>query len=384
MIYITPTQLLDKLKTVDGSGSGLDSDKLDGEEKSYYAKAVDLNNHVEDKNNPHAVTAEQLGADNLLAEVKKVDGANSGLDADQLDGQHGTYYAKDSDLDAVSDDLAAHKSNTNNPHSVTAAQLGASNILTEVKKVDGSNSGLDADLIDGQHGSYFAKASDLSSHVNDTGNPHNVTAAQLGASNILTQIKSVDGAGSGLDADKLDGKHYTDVIAPMVDLSNASSDYLLKRGEIAFYNFTSVMQLPLHIKTMDGTAYELQLLPNIAYDSDGGSVLYVKLLPNNTEVSTAFTRSGILNRESGMTGTFGKESGFTVGYDFTFTQVLITNRTLCKMTQAQSVIYGTSGAYGALLLVGSIWEDKTTVWSSLGTLKFNSSCSGVVLVKRIF
>ncbi|MEB3103094.1 phage tail-collar fiber domain-containing protein [Ferviditalea candida] len=42
-------------------------------------------------------------------------------------------------------------------------------------------------------------------HMNRTDNPHAVTAAQIGAANILAQMLTVDGAGSGLDADLFDG-----------------------------------------------------------------------------------------------------------------------------------------------------------------------------------
>jgi len=56
-------------------------------------------------------------------------------------------------------ELDAHKADTNNPHSVTAEQLGGSNLLTEIKKVDGAGSGLDADLLDGKEASDFVQTS---------------------------------------------------------------------------------------------------------------------------------------------------------------------------------------------------------------------------------
>ena len=40
----TPSQVLSKLKNVDGSSSGLDADLLDGHDSSYFAKAEDLMN----------------------------------------------------------------------------------------------------------------------------------------------------------------------------------------------------------------------------------------------------------------------------------------------------------------------------------------------------
>ncbi|HEX2794698.1 MAG TPA: hypothetical protein VHN58_09755 [Croceicoccus sp.] len=67
---------------------------------------------------------------------------------------------------------------------------------------DGSGSGLDADLLDGQHGSWYA---DITARLGFTP----LDAAAFTAAAILTRIKTVDGSGSGLDADLLDGKHAT-------------------------------------------------------------------------------------------------------------------------------------------------------------------------------
>lgn len=72
---IVAAQLLAKLLTVDGAGSGLDADLLDGQSSAYYAPAS-------------AVTAAAL-----LAQMLTVDGAGSGLDADKLDGVEGAGYS---------------------------------------------------------------------------------------------------------------------------------------------------------------------------------------------------------------------------------------------------------------------------------------------------
>lgn len=47
------------------------------------------------------------------------------------------------------DTVTVHTGRKDNPHTVTAIQVGGSNILTELKKVDGAGSGLDADLWQG-------------------------------------------------------------------------------------------------------------------------------------------------------------------------------------------------------------------------------------------
>jgi hypothetical protein len=83
----------------------------------------------------------------------------------------------------------------------------------------------DADTVDGSH----AASLDQSAHVSDTGNPHGVTAAQVGAATsadltahesdasahhtryadgeAVSAVLAGDGPGSGLDADLLDGQH---------------------------------------------------------------------------------------------------------------------------------------------------------------------------------
>ncbi len=83
-----------------------------------------LSSHLANTTNPHAVTAAQVGA------------ATTGA------------------LAATDANLASHEADTGNPHSVTAAQVGAPTVA------------------------------DLSSHESDSGNPHAVTAAQVGLGNV--------------------------------------------------------------------------------------------------------------------------------------------------------------------------------------------------------
>jgi len=72
----------------------------------------------------------------------------------------------------------------------TKAEIDAGPVvLSAVKKVDGAGSGLDADLLDGMDSSAFAQT----------------TLANVLDADILTKLKNVDGAGSGLDADLLRG-----------------------------------------------------------------------------------------------------------------------------------------------------------------------------------
>jgi hypothetical protein len=74
---------------------------------------------------------------------------------------------------------------------------------------DGAGSGLDADLLDGQQGSYYYPASNPNGYTNDQS-----------AAEILTKIKTVDGSGSGLDADTCDGQHLGATSVPTFSSMN--------------------------------------------------------------------------------------------------------------------------------------------------------------------
>lgn len=67
--------------------------------------------------------------------------------------------------------------------------LAIANLLSALKTVDGSGSGLDADTLDGNQASAFL-----------------LTSAYT-AADILSKLKTVDGSGTGLDADLIDGKN---------------------------------------------------------------------------------------------------------------------------------------------------------------------------------
>lgn len=90
-----------------------------------------------------------------------------------------------------------HINSTTNPHSVTKTQVGLGNVVDALQwhaGNDGAGSGLDADLLDGQQGAYY------------------LPAGSYTAADVLNKVKTVDGAGSGLDADLLDGKDSSEFL----------------------------------------------------------------------------------------------------------------------------------------------------------------------------
>jgi hypothetical protein len=257
-LVFTAAKILQKVVTVDGAGSGLDADLLDGFEASAFAKlagatfaggvtvpTVTINAGdvlLSRTNNPWqyivrpdvagyrylafactggaALDQLELGSQLVTRSGSKIwdaanDGAGSGLDADLLDGQHGSYY-------------------------LAAGNYTAADIRAKLLTVDGSGSGLDADLFDGLDSSAFPKLNvtnvftgnnrfpfltlgtvgDLVLYQDSDGGGFGVRVGNVGAYNYFTFSAggmarvngslmwhaNNDGAGSGLDADLLDGK----------------------------------------------------------------------------------------------------------------------------------------------------------------------------------
>ncbi|MCC2602538.1 gp53-like domain-containing protein [Sphingopyxis yananensis] len=175
----TGAQILSRLVTADGAGSGLDADLLDGQHASDFLQAS-------------LFTGAQM-----LSRLLSVDGAGSGLDADLLDGQDGSYYTN----------IIARLGFT----PLNAANYTAADVFAKVLGLDGAGSGLDADLLDGYQASAFLQASlftgaQIISKLGFT--PLN--AANYTAADVLAKALTVDGSGSGLDADLLDGRHASD------------------------------------------------------------------------------------------------------------------------------------------------------------------------------
>jgi hypothetical protein len=264
----TDAEILTAIKTVDGSGSGLDADLLDGQHGSYYTNASNLGNGtVPDarlSSNVHFVTtnastpgngnlsigydgstysyvqshsskplrlnpvgnAVQIGSGNTVWHAGN-DGSGSGLDADLLDGQEGSYYRAYANLTGTPtipslsgyatesyvgtqisnlvdsspaalntlNELAAALGDDANFSTTITTSIGTklplaggalTGAVTTNSTFDGRNVSVDGAKLDGI----------------ETGATADQTAAE-----ILTAIKTVDGSGSGLDADTVDGTH---------------------------------------------------------------------------------------------------------------------------------------------------------------------------------
>ena len=111
------------------------------------ALGTTLSSHVNNKTNPHEVTAAQLGLGNVNTELAAVEG-----------------------------DISAHKKDTDNPHNVTAAQIGLGNV--------NNTSDADKPVSSKQAVAINAVEDQITLHKDNKNNPHAVTAAQVGLGNV--------------------------------------------------------------------------------------------------------------------------------------------------------------------------------------------------------
>ncbi|MCB9551126.1 MAG: hypothetical protein R3F65_21380 [bacterium] len=137
----TPVQVRDKLLQVDGAGSGIDADRLDGLDSASFVR-----------------TAAQV-----LALLVTVDGAASGVDADRLDGLDSSQFVTDA---AQVRDLLTTVDGTGS--GVDADRLDgldstqfvttAAQVRDLLRTVDGAGSGVDSDRLDGLDSTQFLRA----------------------------------------------------------------------------------------------------------------------------------------------------------------------------------------------------------------------------------
>lgn len=104
-----------------------------GNQTTNKANQADLTAHIQNQNNPHNVTKQQVG----LGNVTNVEQASK-------------------------QDFNNHTTNRNNPHSVTKAQVGLGNV-TNVEQ---------------------ASKQEFNAHATNRNNPHSVTKSQVGLGNV--------------------------------------------------------------------------------------------------------------------------------------------------------------------------------------------------------
>jgi hypothetical protein len=154
-----------------------------------------LDTHANSRNNPHQVSLSQLGATALGRSLVEASTATSVLAILGL-GTAATANVGDFDLigaaKAVQDLLTKHVGDSNNPHTVSLAQLGATAL--GIALVQSANAAAAISLLGlgtaatrnsgdfDPSGSAASVYGQLVTHAQDINNPHQVSLAQLGVS----------------------------------------------------------------------------------------------------------------------------------------------------------------------------------------------------------
>ena len=140
------------------------------------SSGTDLSNHIKDYTNPHRVTAEQVGLGNV--------NNTSDLDKPISNATQKEFDKLDAKIDKINTDqgtdLSAHLRDFSNPHKVTKEQIGLGNV-DNTADLDKPISTATQKAIDD------AKAANntaLDNHANRTDNPHKVTKDQVGLGNV--------------------------------------------------------------------------------------------------------------------------------------------------------------------------------------------------------
>ena len=185
-----------------------------------------------------------------------------------------------------------------------------------------------------------------------------------------------DKAYSGFQATLIPDSY--DSTKQIIDLTSATSDYLLGVGETVKITYASATSIPLHVATSEGV-YELFIVGDVTAAVHDG---WTSLTPNTAGISTFY--SDIFGQQNG-----GTPSGTTSTGESILVQdgALVSTRgiahTYTASKSAEFSGFGRLTSYRQRRSVFAYCTDTTTAWTSLGTITFPVAQSGTVTIRRI-
>lgn len=196
---------------------------------TYRSVTVNAQGIVTGGTNPTTISG--YGITDLLTSILAIDGATSGIDADLLDGQHGSYYRDAGNLNAGTI-LAARMPALTGDITTTA---GA--VATTLATVNGNVGSFGSAT---QVATFTVNAKGLITAAGNTtialpwsaitsGKP--TTLAGYGITDLLTSILAIDGTGSGIDADLFDGHTSDSFSYNRGDFDSSLIDSQVKSGQ---------------------------------------------------------------------------------------------------------------------------------------------------------
>lgn len=170
------------------------------------------------------------------------------------------------------------------------------------------------------------------------------------------------------------------------DNTSAVSDVTLQPGESCYITYTSATSIPLYIACGDGQIYELIITNDSSQTLSPSSTAQLYLNPNNTTYTNAFLDTQLYGESVGGTAAANQntESSATLGYapNVFFSRATVSTSTIKKYVHAYAhAEFAGPSRYNEN--VWSVWNDITTVWSSLGTLSYGVAHTGTATVRRI-
>lgn len=188
--------------------------------------------HLTDYNNPHKVTKAQIGLDRVdnTSDMEKPVSTLQQIEIDKVSSAVA--------LKANQSDLSTHVNNTNNPHSVTAAQVGLGKVdnTSDMEKPISTATQAALSNINTTIAGLVTK-DQLDAHKSDKNNPHNVTASQVGLGNVnnTSDMDKPISTATQIALDKKADVHHDHTMADISDLEN----FPVIKGFV-----TSVSELP--------------------------------------------------------------------------------------------------------------------------------------------
>ena len=370
--------------------TGLNADTVDGQHANAFASAT----HNHDTSYIRKGTADTITAVHTFspstASAPFILGENAqgqlvtGLNADTVDGQHANAFAPASHNHDASYVRKGTADTITAVHTFNPSSAGAPFIL-------GSNAqgrlvtGLNADTVDGQHGDAFVRKSNADTITAvHTFNPSSAGAPFILGSNAQGRLVT------GLNADMIDGMHASEIARnTVIDLSNATEDYLLPPFSTAVINFSGKYSVPLRIATTNNSHYEIRILPHTQTTSQD---VFTFLRPNNQSYQNQFysiSSHAYITIDETPSATnltqYFLHSEFMITHGIAFSIIWLINTLQNRRILAYSANSGRY--YGQQLPVGifavsSMWNN-TTPWTSLGTIGFPWSTSGTIIIHRL-
>ena len=167
-----------------------------GNQTTNKANQSDLTAHIQNRNNPHGVTKEQVGLGNVtnVEQASKVDFQSHSSNHNNPHGVTKTQVGLGNVTNveqASKREFDAHTTNRNNPHNVTKSQVGLANVtnVEQASKADFDAHSRDTTkhITQQERISWNSKADGraLTDHTANRNNPHGVTKTQVGLSNVV-------------------------------------------------------------------------------------------------------------------------------------------------------------------------------------------------------